>query len=407
MAPNNGQWTPIDEALDQVLTDCQELDGAESVALAQAYGRVLAEPISAQVAVPPWDNSAMDGFAVRAEDVLNCPVELPISQRIPAGAVGTQLLPGTAARIFTGAPVPLGADAVIMQENTETTADGVIFLQSAPVGNNIRPKAQDIQLGDVVLPAGQRLRPQELGVLASVGLAQVKVRRRPKVALISTGDEVIEPGQPLGEGQIFNSNRYTLLGMMAAMGVEAVDYGIIADDAEVTANALRLAATECDLIVTTGGVSVGEEDHVKAQVESMGELNLWKLAIKPGKPLAYGRVLDTPILGLPGNPSAVFVTSCLVVRPYILRLQGLQDVAPVAVQAQADFDWPRAGRRQEYLRARLYQDDNGQSWVSRYDNQSSGVLSSASWGNALAVVPVGSSFERGEVISVLPMEGLF
>ncbi|CAH0993268.1 Molybdopterin molybdenumtransferase [Sinobacterium norvegicum] len=397
-------WTKIDDAIAQLLADARLVVESESVDLLSSLGRVLAADVMAKVSVPPFDNSAMDGYAVRIEDMQDGN-GLPVTQRIAAGSVGSPLLVGEAARIFTGAPVPEGADAILMQENAEF--DGSLLkTQSVPKRHqNIRRAGQDIVIGDIVFAAGHRIQPQDLGVLASVGVATLSVRRRLKVAVLSTGDELREPGDTLNPGEIFNSNRYTLNGLLQQFDIDIVDLGICRDTAEHTEELLRSAAQQADVIVSSGGVSVGEEDHVKAVVEQLGELKLWKLAIKPGKPLAYGKVLGVPFLGLPGNPAAVFVTFGLIVKPYLLRMLGVDDVTPLIVQLPAAFNITKEGRRQEYQRAKVVA-KNGKSGVEIYANQSSGVLSSASWANCLAVIPAGKTIAQGDLVDVMLLDNL-
>jgi molybdopterin molybdotransferase len=394
---------PVDEALAQVLAGAEPPQAFIELPLLESLGRVLAQDVVSPIAVPGDDNSAMDGYAVRAAEVAQ---PLPVSQRIPAGAVGSALQPGTAARIFTGAAIPAGADAVVMQENCQEQDQTVVVAGAVTPGQNIRPRGQDIKSGDTALSRGRRLRPQDLGLLASIGCATVSVYRPLRVAVLSTGDELVEPGSAeLQSGQIYNSNRYTLGGLLRSIHVEFIDGGIIPDDPEVTAQALQDAAARADCVITSGGVSVGEEDHVKSQVERLGEINLWKLAIKPGKPLAFGRIGDTPFIGLPGNPTSVFVTFCLIARPFLLKLQGVDEPEPPRLQATAAFAVKKPGGRQEYLRVTLENTSEGLK-ANRFDNQSSGVLSSVSHSNALAVIPPGTTVERGDRVEVILLDSL-
>ena len=407
MSRKNPALTPLEDALKLLLEDVKPIRDVEKVALQNALGRVLASNISSPVAVPPADNSAMDGYALRLQDWQNNPQgSFAVSQRIPAGQVGSDLEPGTIARIFTGAEVPPGADAVVMQEKTEVSEAGVKLPDDIEPGQNIRARGQDIEQGAAMLSAGHKLRAQDIGLLASVGIGEIEVYRRLKVAVLSTGDELVEPGEAIAPGQIYNSNRYTLLALLAACGHESVDFGVIADNEDATREALLQASTQADCIISSGGVSVGEEDYVKAQVEALGELRLWKLAIKPGKPLAYGRVQGTSCFGLPGNPGAAYVTYRLAAQPYLSQMQGNQLSKAVLLPATACFDRPKPGTRCEHLRARVKNVD-GRMEVEIYKNQSSGVLSSVSWANALAIIPIGATVARGDQVMVMLLEEPF
>ena len=393
---------PVAEALSQILAGVQPPAEIEEVPLIDSLGRVLASDQVSPLAVPGEDNSAMDGYAVRLADMGAGP--LPVAQRIPAGVTGEPLLPGTVARIFTGAPVPAGADAVVMQEDCTVSPAGVVIDTQVSAGQHIRPAGQDIERGSTVLVAGRRLRPQDLGLLASIGCATVPVFRLLRVAILSTGDELVEPGAgPLAPGQLYNSNRYTLAGLLRSLNITVIDGGIVPDDPDATREALQQAADKADCVITSGGVSVGEEDHVKQQVDKLGHLNLWKLAMKPGKPLAFGRIGTTPFIGLPGNPSSVFVTFCLIARPYLMALQGVTDSATPSLQVRAGFTVERPGSRQEYLRVTVEDSPEGLVACS-YANQSSGVLSSVSHSNALAVIPPGTAVAQGDAVEVLLLD---
>ncbi len=398
---------PLDEALAELLAHASPLDGGETVDSFEADGRVLLADAVSALQVPPQDNSAMDGYALRCADVAAPGALLPVSQRIPAGSVGHALQPGTAARIFTGAPVPPGADAVVMQEDCEVVEDGTVRVNAAPqAGQNIRRAGEDIALGATVLAAGTRLTPAALGLAASIGLAQLPVARRPRVALFSTGDELVMPGQvppaQMKPGSIYNSNRFVLRAMLQRLGCEVTDLGIVPDRLEATVDALRQAAAGHDLILTSGGVSVGEEDHVKPAVQSLGSLDLWLIAMKPGKPFAYGRVGGAHFIGLPGNPVSSLVTFAMLVRPFLLRLQGIHNVAPKTIAATAAFTWPRADKRREFLRVRL----NAEGRLERYANQGSGVLTSTVWGDGLVDVAPGQTIAPGDAVRFIPFAEL-
>lgn len=398
----------VDEALDYLMSQATPVSGRETVMLDDALGRVLAAPLTSGMAVPPLDNSAMDGYAVRVADLdAMGPTRLPVSQRIPAGSVGVSLQPGTAARIFTGAPVPPGADAVVMQEETTQEGAHVVIQAAARIGQNIRRAGEDIASGATILQAGTRCDARHLGLAASVGISQLQVYRRLRVATFFTGDELVMPGRALEPGQIYNSNRFTLQGLLRMLGCDVLDLGTVPDNLNATVGVLRQAAQRADVILTSGGVSVGEEDHVKAAVEQLGKIDMWRIAMKPGKPLAFGRIENTSFIGLPGNPVSVFVTACIFARPFLLRSQGVQQVAPRGCNVPAGFDWPKPDRRREFLRARLAPNAAGQLQAEIYPNQGSGVLTSTVWGEGLVDVPAGTALKQGERVHFIPFSELF
>jgi molybdopterin molybdotransferase len=404
--PNLSGLKSYQEALDLLLSHAAPVAETETVPLCAALGRVLARPVSSLIDVPGWDYSAMDGYAVRASDVPSPGTTLPVSQRIPAGAAPGPLQPGTAARIFTGAPIPAGCDSVVIQEVCRAEGDSVTVDAPVSPDQNIRRRGEDIARGAEIIAAGTRLAPQHLGLAASVGVAELNVYRRLKVAVFTSGDELVSPGEPLAPGKIYNSNRYTATGLLQSLGCEVIDLGIVADDLEATVAAMRRASEQADLVLATGGVSVGEEDHVKPAVERLGSLDMWKIAIRPGKPVAFGRIGDAHFLGSPGNPVSLFVTFLLFARPFILRRQGMVAVEPLAVQAVADFDWPRPDKRREFHRARLWRAADGVARLSVHPSRSSGVLSSVTWANGLVVIPEGRSVSRGDTLDFLPFAEL-
>ena len=398
----------LEQALEKLLGATTPLAESESLSTFDALGRVLAEGVVSALDVPPHDNSSMDGYAVRVADVAAAAGGvLRVSQRIAAGQVGAVLEAGTAARIFTGAALPAGADAVVMQEQCEA-ADGGVRIAALPLpGQWIRRRGEDVRRQSLMLERGSRLTPQALGLAASVGAARLQVVRRPRVALFSTGDELVMPGEPLPPGAIYNSNRYTLRALLLALGCEVNDLGIVADRLDATRQMLRHAAADCDLILTSGGVSVGEEDHLKPAVQAEGRLDLWQIAIKPGKPLAFGEVRregggHALFIGLPGNPVSSFVTFLLAVRPVLLALQGAEPGLPAALALRADFDWPVPDARREFLRVRR----NATGGLEPYPNQSSGVLTSAVWADGLLDNPPGRAFARGDMVRFLPFSDL-
>jgi molybdopterin molybdotransferase len=410
MSPVRAPLKPLDVALAELLAQVSTLSGVDSISTFDADGRVLAQNILSNLHVPPQDNSAMDGYVMRCADVGTAGTVLNVSQRIPAGSVGTALQPSTAARIFTGASIPAGADAVVMQEECEVLADkdGVsqIRVNAVPTsGQWIRKAGEDVARGAIVLQKGERLTPASLGLTASIGLASLPVVRRPKVALFSTGDELVMPGdiapQDMPAGSIYNSNRFFLRALLQRLGCEVTDMGIVPDKLDATKAALSSAAEGHDLILTSGGVSVGEEDHIKPAVQALGELNLWQIAIKPGKPFAYGKVKNgtgtAHFIGLPGNPVSSFVTFLLLVRPFLLKLQGVQDVDQIttkSIAARADFTWARADKRREFLRVKR----NVAGGLDLFPNQSSGVLTSAVWGDGLVNNPPGQTIAIGDMV---------
>jgi len=396
---------PVDEAIDELLGRAPALPPVEHIALPDALGRVLAEPLVAPFAVPAWDNSAMDGYALRAADLPAAGGRLPLAGRIAAGDLADERLPsGHAVRIFTGAPLPPGADTVVPQELCRVDGEGV-WLPAIRPGEHVRRKGEELQAGTRVLEAGQRLRPQELGLLASFGVARVAVYRRLRVGLLSSGNELREPGEPLGAGQIYNSNRYCLLGVLRSLGLEVHDYPILIDELAASRDALALAASEWDILITSGGVSVGEEDHLKQAIRELGELHLWRLAIQPGKPLAFGEVAGKPWIGLPGNPGAALITSLVVARPFLLRAQGVREVLPKSLRLVAGFAWSKANGRRQYLRARL-ENTEGQTRVRLHPRQGSAMLSPASWAEGLAIVESNRTLEEGEIVEYLPFSEL-
>ncbi|WP_296892570.1 gephyrin-like molybdotransferase Glp [Thiobacillus sp.] len=390
------------QLLDALLERARGASETETVAVTAALGRVLATPQTSAITVPPLDNSAMDGYAVRVVDVAATGTRLPVSQRILAGAVGEPLQPGTAARIFTGAPIPPGADAVLMQEYCYAEGDGVVINALPRRGENTRRAGEDIETGSQVLAAGTRIGAAEMGLAASVGLAGLPVFRRLKVACFFTGDELVTPGTSLGPGQIYNSNRYTLTGLVNGLGCELIDLGIVPDSLEATEAALAGAASVADVVITSGGVSVGEADYVKAAVEKLGRVEMWKVAMKPGKPLVYGRVDEADFIGLPGNPVSAFVTFCLFVRPFLLKRMGVRDVLYRAFPVKADFAWTKPGVRREFLRARMQ--ENGRAAI--YPNQSSGVLTSCAWADGLVDIEIGQTVQPGDWVRFIPLAEL-
>jgi molybdopterin molybdotransferase len=367
----------------------------------EATGRVLARPQRSTMDVPPMDNSAMDGYAVRLSD-LKAKSRLKVAQRIMAGSVGKALAPGTAARIFTGAPIPEGADAVVMQEFCEADGDEVVLKKIPKPGEWLRYTGSDVKKGGEILPAGKRLLPQDTGLAASVGIKTLPVFRRVKLGLFFTGDELLMPGEPLAPGRIYNSNRFTLRGLGEVFGCDIRDYGIVPDTLEATRQVLRESAAQCDVVVTSGGVSVGDADFVKPAVEAEGSLLMWKIAMKPGRPLAFGKIKDSFFIGLPGNSVSSFVTFLIFVRPFLLKTQGSRDVMPRAIAARADFDWQEPDLRREFLRVKW----NAQGGLDIYPTQDSAVLTSTAWADGLLDNPAKQAIRKGDLVRFLPYSEL-
>ncbi len=407
VALNRFALRPLDDALVELLGHAHVLEGTELVSTFDADSRVLAEDLVSALQVPPQDNSAMDGYAVRSHEIADEGVSLPVSQRIPAGAAPQTLVPGSVARIFTGAPIPPGADAVVMQEDAEPAGEQIVKIMRVPApGQWVRRSGEDVTRGAVVLAQGERLTAAALGLAASIGMDRLAVARRPRVALFSTGDELVMPGEVapgnMMPGSIYNSNRFFLSALLRRLGCEVSDYGIVPDKRDATLHALSKASKDNDLILTSGGVSVGEEDHVKPAVQELGSLDLWQIAMKPGKPFAYGKVGAAHFMGLPGNPVSSFVTFLLLVRPFLLKLQGATRLEPARMHVPAHFELPRADKRREFLRVRR----NARGGVDLFPNQSSGVLTSAAWADGLVDNPAGQTIAKGQPVTFISLSEL-
>ena len=395
----------VDEAVSRILAACSPVAESEELNTGQSLGRVLAEDVVSAINVPGYHNSAMDGYAVHSSECIEAGTSLSVSQRIPAGQSGVRLEAGSAARIFTGAPVPEGADAVVMQELCQQQGDTVIINTRVKAGDNIRRTGEDIEQGSTVLEAGSRIRPQEMGLLASIGQAKIRVKRRLRVASFFTGDELVEPGRALDQGQIYNSTRYTLAGLLQATACEVTDLGIVPDTLEDTLEVLKRAAADADVVITSGGVSVGEEDYVRIALEQLGELSMWRINMKPGKPVAFGKVDDALFIGLPGNPVSVFVTFLVLARPLILKMQGVTSYLSSEYSIRSGFEWQGVKRR-EYLRVRVKHDESG-AYAELYPHQGSGVLSSVSWADGLVVVEPEKVINAGDIVRYMPFQGLY
>ncbi len=393
----------FDEALSYLVSQAKKTRQTETVAIAEAMDRVLAEPVVSSVMVPPHDNSEMDGYAIDRMDLTHEDT-FRVSQRIPAGATPEPLEVGTVARIFTGAPIPKGANAVIMQEETEMVGDKVrITAKSTRPGQSIRKTGEDIEAGTAILEKGHRLRSQDLGLIASIGIDEVTVYRPLKIATFTTGDELLEPGEAPQPGKIFNANRYVLAGALPKLGFELIDFGHVKDTLEETIDVMKQAAELADVVMTTGGVSVGEEDHIKPAIESLGSLEMWKVKMKPGKPLAFGQIQGTPFIGLPGNPVSAFATFNLFARPYLMRMQGVKNICITPIWLEADFEWPKANFRREFARARITVPEGEQKTVVQvYPKQGSGVLTSTVWAEGFVVIPEDQTVAKGDRVKFYP-----
>jgi len=398
-----------DEALKFLLDASAAPEKKESVSLDNSLSRILASDIHSTINVPGFDNSAMDGYAIALNDnqLLQKNLSFDIVDRIPAGSTGNELNKGCAARIFTGAPIPKGANTVIMLEECEVSEDGVqiTIARAIKLNENIRPTGNDIVEGDVILSSGKQIQPQDISLASSVGVGELIVYKKIKVGVFFTGDELVEPGTPLSSGKIYNSNRYALVALLRQVGCEVINLGNIKDKFSATCEALETLESQCDLIMTTGGVSVGEEDHVKPAVESLGEINLWKIRMKPGKPLAYGKVKQTPFIGLPGNPVSSFVTFCIFSLPFIKKMQGNNNYQSKIIKVKANFECKRAKPRREYARARIDHSENTPV-ANLYPKQGSDVMSSIVWADGLVEIPENRTFEPGELLNYYPLSEL-
>ena len=402
---DSGDLLPVEEAIERLLAQAPPPPPTEVIALTEALGRVTAEEVFSPIDLPGWSNSAMDGYALRAFDVPEQGGHLHVVGRIAAGhSSDVPLQPGQTVRIFTGAPLPPGADSVVPQERCRVYGQR-IWCPPVRLGEHVRRRGEELQRGQRVMSAGKRLRAQEIGLLAAAGIPRVKVFRPLRVCLLSSGDELREPGESLAPGQIYNSNRYLVAALLRGWGVTVHDYGVMADALAASRDALLLASSECDLLLTTGGVSVGEEDHLKQAIQALGKIEFWRLAIQPGKPLAFGQVAGKPWIGLPGNPTAALVTTLIVVRPFLLRAQGAERVLPVPISVPAAFEWVKPNKRRQYLRARLSPGSDGQLRAVLHPQQSSAMLVAACWADGLVIIEREQQVSKGAAVSFLPFTG--
>jgi molybdopterin molybdotransferase len=405
--PDSAKLLSVEQALASLLADATPRSDTEMVPLTQAHGRITARPLLSDVDAPPAATSAMDGYAVNTQDMTpESSRRMPISQRIAASEGAQPLRPGTAARVFTGSPVPPGADAVVVQEACLVEGDCLEVRGAVAPGQYIRAAGEDFRRGSVIVAAGTRLTPRQLGLAAAAGCVEIAVSRPPRVAVLATGNELVQPGDSLPPGKIFNSNQFIITALLQRIGCPVTPFGIIPDTPAATRTALLEAASAADMVISTGGASVGEEDHTKTALRAVGRLHLWRVAMRPGRPLIFGHVDAVPFFGLPGNPVSAFVTFCLFVRPYILRLMGVSEVAPRSLRLPAAFSWTEPSDRRQYLRARLIRDGDGTSTVECFSNQSSGVLTSLAWADGLAVIPEGQRLRAGQPVEFIPFSEL-
>jgi molybdopterin molybdotransferase len=405
--PRQTAMLTVEQALKQVLDHCHPITGIDHIELSRCLGRTLAADIIATLESPPFNNSAMDGYAIISADIPEQGQRhLTLTQTIAAGDNGTILHSGQAARILTGAPIPPGADCVVIQENCQIKDHQVLINGPVDAGANIRPAGEDIAKGSMVLTRGLRLGPQHIGLAASIGLNRLAVTKPLRVAILTTGDELQTPGQPLKPGQIYNSNQATLTALLQSFHCKIIDYGRLADEPETIEDTLQQAAASADLIISSGGVSVGDRDYLKEAIDKLGQLELWRIAIKPGKPMAFGHIGSTPFFGLPGNPVSLMITFALFTRPYLLKQQGCTDFSITPIRATARFEHDGTKQRQEYLRARLQRDDNGDNSVIIFPNQGSAVLTSTCWADCLAIIPPGTRIQNGTPIDVIRLSDL-
>ena len=398
-----------DDALSFLIDAAIITNKTEAVSLDNSLGRVLAKDIHSTINVPGFDNSAMDGYTIALDhnQTTQANQSFEVVDRIAAGSTGNDLKKGCAARIFTGAPIPKGANTVVMQEECKLSEDSskISVERVLNLNENIRPLGNDILESDVILCSGIQIKPQDISLAASVGVGELKVFKKIKVGVFFTGDELVEPGNPLSPGKIYNSNRYALVALLKQVGCDVINLGNIEDKLDATCDALETLESQCDLIMTTGGVSVGEEDHVKPAVKKLGELNLWKIRMKPGKPLAYGKVKKTPFIGLPGNPVSSFVTFCIFSLPFIKKMQGNSNYESKISKVKTNFECKRAKPRREYARVRIDQSTEV-PLANLFSKQGSDVMSSVVWADGIIEIPENTTFEAGTVLNYYPMSEL-